>query len=78
MSILRSLFSHSLVNRVFFKSCSGSEPSEDDCTVIINRLLETYESTKYRFLLDIDNSSCSSTLSTEVTDPLAESFPFFL
>ena len=78
MAILRSLFSHSLVNRVYFKSPSESNPSEDDCTFIIDRLLETYESTKYRFLLDIDNSSCSSTLSSEMTDPLAESFPFFV
>lgn len=78
MSILRSLFSHSMVNRVCFKASSGFKPSEDDCTIIINRLLETYESTKCRFLLDIDNSDCSSTLSTEMTDPLAESFPFFL
>ena len=78
MSVLRSLFSNSLVNRVFYKSSGVINPSEVDCTSIINRLLETYESTKSRFLLDIDSSNCSSTFSNEMIDPLEESFPFYL
>ena len=78
MSVLRSLFSHSLVNRVLYKSSGVFHPSEDDCIFIIHRLLETYESTKSRFLLDIGSSNCSSTFASEILDPLEESVPFYL